>query len=111
VILVAIVGNAAEHSTADLMALKNKMELSVNNALGSSIQIALFVAPLLVFMSYFIGPAPMDLVFTPFEVMAVGLSVGIMALISLDGESHWMEGVQLLAVYVMLGMGFWFLPG
>jgi Ca2+:H+ antiporter len=111
VILVAIVGNAAEHSTAVLMALKNKMDLSVNIAVGSSIQIALFVAPLLVFMSYFIGPAPMDLVFTPFEVMAVGLSVGIMALISLDGESHWMEGVQLLAVYVMLGMGFWFLPG
>lgn len=110
VILVAIVGNAAEHSTAVIMAAKNKMDLSVNIAVGSSIQIALFAAPLLVFMSYFIGPSPMDLVFTPFEVMAVGLSVGIMALISQDGESHWMEGVQLLAVYVMLGMGFWFLP-
>jgi Ca2+:H+ antiporter len=104
------VGNAAEHSTAVLVALKDKMDLSVNIAVGSSIQIALFAAPLLVFMSYVIGPAPMDLVFTPFEVVAVGLSVGIIALITHDGESHWMEGVQLLAVYVMLGMGFWFLP-
>lgn len=110
VILVAIVGNAAEHSTAILVALKNKMDLSVNIAVGSSIQIALFAAPLLVFLSYVIGPRPMDLVFTPFEVVAVGLSVGIIALITHDGESHWMEGVQLLAVYVMLGMGFWFLP-
>ena len=110
VILVALVGNAAEHSTAVIVALKNKMDLSVNIAVGSSIQIALFAAPLLVFMSYVIGPAPMDLVFTPFEVVAVGLSVGIIALITHDGESHWMEGVQLLAVYVMLGMGFWFLP-
>lgn len=110
VILVALVGNAAEHSTAVLVAVKNKMDLSVNIAVGSSIQIALFAAPLLVFMSYVIGPAPMDLVFTPFEVVAVGLSVGIIALITHDGESHWMEGVQLLAVYVMLAMGFWFLP-
>lgn len=110
VILVAIVGNAAEHSTAILMAVKDKMDLAVNIAVGSSIQIALFVAPLLVFLSYVIGPAPMDLVFTPFEVVAVGLSVGIIALITHDGESHWMEGVQLLAVYVMLGMAFWFLP-
>ena len=110
VILVAIIGNAAEHSTAILMAVKNKMDLAVNIAVGSSIQIALFVAPLLVFLSYLIGPAPMDLVFTPFEVVAVGLSVGIIALITHDGESHWMEGVQLLAVYVMLGMAFWFLP-
>ena len=110
VILVAIIGNAAEHSTAILMAVKDKMDLAVNIAVGSSIQIALFVAPLLVFLSYLIGPAPMDLVFTPFEVVAVGLSVGIIALITHDGESHWMEGVQLLAVYIMLGMGFWFLP-
>ena len=110
VILVALVGNAAEHSTAVLVAVKNKMDLAVNIAVGSSIQIALFAAPLLVFLSYVIGPEPMDLVFTPFEVVAVGLSVGIIALITHDGESHWMEGVQLLAVYVMLGMGFWFLP-
>ncbi len=110
VILVALVGNAAEHSTAVLMAIKDKMDLSLNIAVGSSIQIALFVAPLLVFLSYAIGPAPMDLRFTTFEVLAVVASVGIMALISQDGESHWMEGVQLLAVYVMLAIAFYFLP-
>jgi Ca2+:H+ antiporter len=110
VILVALVGNAAEHSTAVLMALKNKMDLSVNIALGSSIQIALFVAPLLVFVSYFVGPQPMDLRFTGLEVVAVVMSVGIMALMTQDGESHWMEGVQLLAVYLMLGIAFYFLP-
>ncbi len=110
VILVALVGNAAEHSTAVLMAAKNKMDLSVNIAVGSSIQIAMFVAPLLVFLSYAIGPAPMDLHFTSLEVVAVVLSTGVMALVSLDGESHWMEGVQLLAVYVMLGLAFFFLP-
>lgn len=110
VILVALIGNAAEHSTAVLMAMKDKMDLAVNIAIGSSTQIAMFAAPLLVFMSYVIGPRPMDLVFTPFEVVAVGVSVGIAAQITHDGESHWMEGVQLIAVYLMLGMGFWFLP-
>lgn len=110
VILVAIIGNAAEHSTAVIMAAKNKMDAAVNIAVGSSIQIALFVAPLLVFASYFFGPRPMDLLFTPFEVLAVVLSAGIMALITHDGESHWMEGVQLLAVYVILGIAFFFLP-
>lgn len=110
VILVALVGNAAEHSTAVLVALKDKMDLAVNIAVGSSIQIALFVAPLLVFISFFVGPSPMDLRFTSLEVVAVALSVGIMALVSQDGESHWMEGVQLIAVYVMLAIAFYFLP-
>ncbi len=110
VIVVAIIGNAAEHSTAIIMAAKNKMDAAINIAVGSSIQIALFVAPLLVFLSYFIAPQPMDLIFTPFEVLAVGLCVGIMAFCSQDGESHWMEGVQLLAVYVILGIAFYFLP-
>jgi len=110
VILVAIIGNAAEHSTAVTMARKNKMDVSINIALGSSIQIALFVAPVLVFLSYFIGPHPMDLIFTTLEVVAVALSVAIIAFISHDGETHWMEGVQLIAVYVMLGMAFFFLP-
>lgn len=110
VILVALVGNAAEHSTAVLMAAKNKMDLAVNIAVGSSIQIAMFVAPLLVFLSYAIAPAPMDLHFTALEVVAVVMSAGVMALVSLDGESHWMEGIQLLAVYVMLGLAFFFLP-
>jgi Ca2+:H+ antiporter len=111
VILVAIIGNAAEHSTAVLMALKNKMDLAINIAVGSSIQIALFVAPVLVFISYAIGPrGPMDLLFTNLEVLSIVLSVAIMALIAQDGESNWMEGVQLLAVYTILGIAFFYLP-
>ncbi|HEU4884588.1 MAG TPA: cation transporter, partial [Longimicrobium sp.] len=110
VIVVAIIGNAAEHSTAIIMASKNKMDGAINIAVGSSIQVALFVAPLLLFLSYFIAPRPMDLIFTSFEVLAVGVCVGIMALSAADGESHWMEGVQLLAVYIILGIAFYFLP-
>jgi Ca2+:H+ antiporter len=110
VIVVAIVGNAAEHSTAVLMAIKNKMDIAINIAVGSSIQIALFVAPVMVFLSYVIGPEPMDLIFTSFEVLAITLSVAIMALISQDGESNWMEGVQLLAVYGIVGIAFFYLP-
>ena len=110
VIVVAIIGNAAEHSTAIIMAAKNKMDASINIAVGSSIQVALFVAPLLVFLSYFIAPRPMDLIFTQLEVLAVGVCVGIMAFCAQDGESHWMEGIQLLAVYIILGIAFYFLP-
>lgn len=110
VILVAIIGNAAEHSTAVLMAMKNKMDLAINIAVGSSIQIALFVAPVLVFASYVIGPQPMDLLFTDLEVIAIVLSVGIMSVVAQDGESNWMEGVQLLAVYIILGIAFFYLP-
>lgn len=109
VILVAIIGNAAEHSTAVLVALKNKMDLSLNIAIGSSMQIALFVAPVLVFASYLFGK-PMDLLFTPLEVVTIGASVLIVALIAQDGESNWMEGVLLLAVYTILGLTFFFLP-
>ena len=109
VILVAIIGNAAEHSTAILMAMKNKMDLALNIAVGSSLQIALFVAPVLVFASYFFG-VPMDLIFSPMEVVAVIVSVAVVALISQDGESNWMEGVLLLAVYVILGITFYWLP-
>jgi Ca2+:H+ antiporter len=109
VIVVAIIGNAAEHSTAVLVALKNKMDLSLNIAIGSSMQIALFVAPVLVFASYLFGP-PMNLLFTPLEVITIGVSVAIVALIAQDGESNWMEGVLLLAVYAILGITFFFLP-
>ncbi len=109
VILVAIIGNAAEHSTAVIMAIRNQMDLAMNIAIGSSIQIALFVAPLLIFTSYLFGQ-PMDLLFTTFEVISIGLAVGIVSLIAMDGESNWMEGVQLIAVYVILGMAFYFLP-
>ena len=111
VIVVALVGNAAEHSTAVLVALRNKMDLSLQVAVGSSLQIALFIAPLLVFLSYAIGPAPMDLVFTPLEVAAVAISVIVVGQISGDGETHWMEGVLLLGVYVLLGLAFFNLPG
>ncbi len=111
VFVVAIVGNAAEHSTAVLMARANKMEIALGIAVGSSVQIALLVAPVLVIASYFLGPAPMDLVFTPAEVLSVGLSVVLAAQIAGDGESNWLEGVQLLAVYVILAIVFFFIPG
>jgi Ca2+:H+ antiporter len=110
VIVVAIIGNAAEHSSAILFALKNKMDLSMSIAIGSSIQIALFVAPVLVIASRFIGPRPMDLVFSPAEVLAVVLAVVIVGDIASDGESNWLEGAMLLAVYLILGISFYFLP-
>lgn len=110
VIVVAIVGNAAEHSTAILMALKNRMDLSLSIAIGSSIQVALFVAPVLILASQFVGPRPMDLVFSPAEVLAVVLSVVIVGEIASDGESNWLEGAMLLAVYIILGISFYFLP-
>lgn len=110
VIVVAIIGNAAEHSTAILVARKNRMDLSIGIAIGSSIQIALFVAPVLVILSHLTGPRPMDLVFTPAEVVATGLAVMISAQAASDGESNWFEGVQLLAVYLILALLFFFLP-
>jgi Ca2+:H+ antiporter len=109
VIVIAIVGNAAEHSTAVLVALKDKMDLSIGIAVGSSIQVALFVAPILVIVSYLMG-TPMDLEFTMLEVVAVSISVGVVSLISLDGESNWLEGVQLLAVYAILIIMFFLAP-
>lgn len=110
VVLVAVIGNAAEHSSAILAALNNRMDLSLQIALGSSLQIALFVAPFLVFASRVVGPAPLDLVFTPFEVAAVVLSVIVAQSIVSDGESNWMEGVLLLSLYLILGIGFYLLP-
>ncbi|MDB6025556.1 MAG: calcium/proton antiporter, CaCA family [Verrucomicrobiales bacterium] len=109
VIVIAIVGNAAEHSTAVLMALKNKMDLSIGIAVGSSLQIALFVAPVLVFVSYFFGH-PMNLEFSMAEVVAVIITVIVTSQIAGDGESNWLEGVQLLSVYLILGVLFYFLP-
>lgn len=110
VIVVAIVGNAAEHSTAILMAIRNRMDLAMGIAIGSATQIALFAAPVLVLLSYAIGPAPMDLVFTTAEVVAVIVSVIIVGQVAEDGESNWLEGVQLLAVYLILAVMFYFLP-
>jgi Ca2+:H+ antiporter len=110
VIVVAVVGNAAEHSTAVMMALRNRMELSIGIAIGSSLQIALFVAPVLVIVSRFIGPQSMDLVFTPAEVLAVFVAVLITGQIAADGESNWLEGIQLLAIYLILAVVFYALP-
>ena len=109
-IIVAMVGNAAEHSTAILMAIRNHMDLVLSIAIGSSIQIALFVAPVLVFASYIVGPSPINLVLTPAEVLAVTFSVVIAGQICGDGESNWFEGVLLLAVYAIVAMLFYFLP-
>jgi Ca2+:H+ antiporter len=108
VIVVAIVGNAAEHWVAILVAYKNKMDLAVNIAIGSSAQIALFVAPVLVIASFFIGAGPMPLVFNGFELGAVLLAVLIASTITNDGESNWFEGVQLLALYAILGIAFFY---
>ena len=109
VIVVAIIGNAAEHSSAVLMALRNKMDISIGIAVGSSLQIALFVAPVLVFASYLFG-RPMNFEFTVPEVVAVVASVIIVEQISSDGESNWIEGLQLLSVYAVLAVLFYFLP-
>lgn len=106
IIVVATIGNAAEHSTAIFVAMKNKMDLSLNIALGSGAQIALLVAPVLVFISWFLGK-PMNLYFSEFEVMAIALSVIILQYVTNDGECNWLEGAQLLAVYAILGITFY----
>ncbi|MGV1048935.1 MAG: calcium/proton exchanger [Solirubrobacterales bacterium] len=108
VIVVAIVGNAAEHWVAVLVALKDKMDLAVNIAVGSSAQVALFVAPVLVLCSFFIGPYPLALVFNGFELGAILLAIMIAQFVTQDGESTWFEGVQLLAVYFVFGLAFYF---
>jgi Ca2+:H+ antiporter len=109
VILVPIIGNAAEHATAVTVAMKNKMDLSMSVAVGSSMQIALFVAPVLVIAGWIIGQ-PMDLDFNPFELVAVAVSVLIANSISSDGKSNWLEGTLLLAAYTVLGFAFYFHP-
>ncbi len=106
-IIVPIIGNAAEHSSAVLMAMKNRMDLAVNIAVGSSAQVALLIAPLLVFVGLAIGQ-PMDLAFSPFEVVAVALAVAIGSSVVRDAESNWLEGAFLLLVYAMLGVAFFY---
>ncbi|MBA3359190.1 MAG: calcium/proton exchanger [Thermoleophilaceae bacterium] len=108
VFVVAIVGNAAEHWVAVLVAAKDKMDLAVSIAVGSSAQIALFVAPLLVLLSFVIGPAPMALVFNGYELGGLVFAVLIANHITADGESNWFEGVQLLSLYAVLGLVFYF---
>jgi Ca2+:H+ antiporter len=108
VIVVAIVGNAAEHWVAVLVAYKDKMDLAVNIAIGSAAQIALFVAPVLVIASFFMGPGPLPLVFNGFELGAILLAILIANTVTSDGESNWFEGVQLLAVYAIVGIAFYY---
>ena len=109
VIVIAIIGNAAEHGTAVLMARRDRMNLAMSIAIGSSSQIALFVAPVLVFAGWVMG-TPMSLVFTPFEIAGVALAVLIVEMISFDGETTWFEGAELIAVYLILAVSFYFVP-
>ena len=109
VIILPVIGNAAEHATAVTVALKNKMDLSLNVAVGSSLQIALFVGPLLVLIGAFMGQ-PMDLDFNNFELLSVGVAVLVANSISADGKSNWLEGTLLLATYTVIGLSFYFHP-
>ncbi|HEX2978642.1 MAG TPA: calcium/proton exchanger [Anaerolineaceae bacterium] len=109
IILIPIIGNVAEHLVAVQVAIHNKMELSVEIALSSSLQIALFVAPVLVFISLLMGN-PLTLIFNQFELIALGAGVVIAALVASDGESNWLEGGTLVAVYLILGLAFFLLP-
>lgn len=106
IILVPIIGNAAEHSSAIIMAYKNKMNAAVEIALGSSLQIILFVIPVLILLSLFF--TPMSIVFSPFELVAVAASVLIANRVASDGESNWLEGLQLVAAYVIIAAAFFF---
>jgi Ca2+:H+ antiporter len=109
IIIIPLIGNVAEHLVAVQVALKNQMDLSLSIALGSSLQIALFVAPVLVFVSLLMGN-PLTLEFNGFEVLALTAAAVIAALVALDGESNWLEGAMLLAVYVIIALAFFFLP-
>jgi Ca2+:H+ antiporter len=110
VFVVAVLGNAAEHATAITAAIKDRMDLSLSIAIGSSVQVALFVAPVLVLVSLIVGPAPMDLAFPGGLILTVLLAVLITGQIAGDGRSDWLKGAQLLAVYLVLGLAFFFAP-
>lgn len=110
IILIPLVGNAAEHFVAVQMAARNKMDLSVEIAISSSLQIALFVAPILVFISLFMGN-PLTLIFNSFELMALGSGVLVTVMVSSDGESNWLEGATMFAVYIILALAFFLLKG
>ncbi|MBZ0276051.1 MAG: calcium/proton exchanger [Anaerolineae bacterium] len=110
IIIIPLVGNVAEHLVAVQVALKNKMELSLAVSLGSSLQVALFVAPVLVFISLLMGGETLLLVFNSFELVAVTAASLVAAFIALDGESNWLEGAMLLAAYLMIALAFFYLP-
>jgi Ca2+:H+ antiporter len=107
-IIIPVIGNAAEHASAVTVARKGKVDLALQIALGSSTQVALLVAPILVGVGVLIG-VDMNLVFTPFQVLALALAATVSSLVTLDGESHWFEGVQLLALYVLVGIAAYFI--
>lgn len=107
IIVIPIIGNAAEYAASVTMALKNKMEISLEIAIGASTQIALFLAPLLVFVSYFMS-RPLDLLFTNYELVVIIIGVVITGMVSLDGRSNWLEGVYLVSAYVIVALGFLF---
>ncbi len=109
VIVIAVVGNAAEHSTAILMALEGQLEVGLAICFESSKQIALLVAPLLVFLSGLLGH-PITLEFSHLEVLSLALAVGATALVTVDGETHWLEGAMLIGVYAILALVFFFVP-
>jgi Ca2+:H+ antiporter len=109
IIFIPLIGNVAEHLVAVQVAAKNKMDLSVEIAIGSSLQIALFVAPVLVFVSLLFNN-PLTLIFNEFELLALIASVMIAALVSADGESNWLEGAELLGIYIILALAFFLLP-
>ena len=109
-VIIPIIGNAAEHSSAVYVALRDHIDLSMAIAAGSSIQVATFVAPLLVLLSLFFA-TPLSLVFQPLELVVLGLATILFAVVSLDGESSWLAGVQLVAIYIMACVVFFFAPG
>ena len=110
VIILPFVGNAAEHAGAVFLAAKDKMDIALTIAVGSSTQIALFVAPLLIFLSYFIAPHPMTYIFEVSEIVAIAAAVAIVNFVSYDGETNWFEGVLLLATYAIMALSFFFVP-
>ena len=107
--MIAVIGNAAEHYSAITAARRDQMTLAVEISIGSSAQIALFVAPLLVLYSFAIGQ-PMSLLFNAFEITAITLSVLATAIVVVDGESNWVEGLQLMSVYLILALALYFVP-
>lgn len=110
VFVVAVLGNAAEHATAITAALKNRMDLSISIAIGSSVQVAVLVAPILVLLSYFVGPTPMDLAFPRGLLLTILVAVAITGQVAGDGRSDWLKGAQLLGVYLVLALTYYFLP-
>ncbi len=110
IVFLAIVGGAAESGSAIAMALRNRLDLTVGIALGSSIQIALFVAPVLVLASYFVAPQPLDLAFSRAEIGALFMAVLIGTVVAGDGRANWYRGVQLITVYLIIALMFFLIP-